>query len=308
MLHRSIEYLRLRSALPIVIVTDTRRNEIAIDHPTVTGIDHITVIDVETPSVFNHHQAGIFLKTGLLRFLPPHREYAYLDTDVIAAAEGVDRIFDFQSGPVTFAGDFTIRETCVATFSPWAVNCSCLNDGARACSHLAQAIDRKFGVGVRDDWIHWNGGVFLFGPDARAFMETWHALTLRIFGDPYWRIRDQGTLIATVWMLGMQSQARLPEQYNFIVNLENPDLRFHRVEGYSHHKSLPAIHPAFLHLLRAGLDRPDWSLKRDMEDLLAARSQPAAVPPTPCRPTRTERLMRWLPALSSEGRYRRPQS
>ncbi len=78
MLHRSLEYLRPRTALPIIVVTDTRRNEIGIDHP--------TVIDVETPGRFSHHQASIFLKTGLHRVLPPHREYAYLDTDVIAAS------------------------------------------------------------------------------------------------------------------------------------------------------------------------------------------------------------------------------
>jgi hypothetical protein len=282
MLHRSLEYLRPRTTLPIIVVTDKRRNEIAIDHP--------TVIDVETPSRFNHHQASIFLKTGLYRFLPPHREYAYLDTDVVAMAQGVDLIFDLQSGPVTFARDLTFLESCVGTFSPWAVNCGCSEDQGAACSHLAQAIERKFGVSVPDDWLQWNGGLFLFGPDALPFMEVWHTLTQQIFEDPYWKIRDQGTLIATVWKLGLQHQTCLPPEYNFIVALTNPDLRFDRTAGYTVHRSLPGIRPTFLHLMHTGFDRPDWSLARDIEDMLEKQSGQAAAEGQP----HTHRYFRWL--------------
>jgi glycosyltransferase involved in cell wall biosynthesis len=273
MLHRSLGYLRPRTTLPIIVVTDTRRNEIAIDHP--------TVIDVETPRHFSHHQASIFLKTGLHQFLPPDHEYAYLDTDVIALAESVDLIFDHQSGPVTFAHDFTFLESCVANFSQFAVNCSCQEDRRAACSHLPQAIERKFGVSVPDHWVNWNGGVFLFGPDALEFMETWHKLTLQIFEDPYWRIRDQGTLIATVWKLGLGHQACLPQEYNFILDLNNLDLRYDRAAGYSLHGLLSGIHPTFAHIMHAGFDRPDWSLRRDVEEVLEERSRHAAGRPTP---------------------------
>jgi hypothetical protein len=265
MLHRSLEYLRPRTALPIIVVTDSRRNEIAINHP--------NVIDVETPQRFSHHQASIFFKTGLHRVLPPDREYAYLDTDVIAVAEGVDLIFDRQSGPVTFASDLTFLKSCVGTFSRYAVNCSCLERGSRPCSHLAQAIQRKFGASVPDDWVQWNGGVFLFGPEAFPFMEMWHTLTLQIFDDPYWRVRDQGTLIATVWKLGLQRQGRLPTEFNFILDLANSRLRFDRTAGYSIHQSLPRIHPTFLHLMHTGFDRPDWSFAHDIEDVLEERSR-----------------------------------
>lgn len=286
-LHRSLAYLRPRTALPIIVVTDTRRNEIAIDHP--------NVIDVETPERFNHHQASIFLKTGLHRVLPPRGDYAYLDTDVIAAADGVDLIFDRQSGPVTFARDFTFLESCVASFSPWAVNCGCSEDQGAACSHLGEAIERKFGVSVPDDWIHWNGGVFLIGPEAGRFMETWHTLTLQIFEDPYWRIRDQGTLVATVWKLGLQHQICLPPEFNFILELKNPDLDFDRTAGYSLHKSVPGIQPTFLHILRAGLERPGWSLARDIEDMIEERS--AGTRPTPRQPTHKDQSFRWLRTL-----------
>ena len=279
MLRRSLECLRPRTTLPIIVVTDTRRNEIAIDYP--------TVIDVETPRHFSHHQASIFLKTGLHRFLPPDLEYAYLDTDVIAIAKRGDLIFGHQSGPVTFAHDFTLLESCVATFSPWAVNCSCQENRSPACSHLSQAIERKFGVSVPDAFVNWNGGVFLFGPDAFEFMETWHNLTLQIFEDPYWRVRDQGTLVATVWKLGLQRQPCLPPRFNFILDLSNPDLRFDRVAGYSLHESLSGIRPTFLHIMHAGLDRPDWSLERDIDDVLEERSRHAAGRPTPAEPIRT---------------------
>jgi glycosyltransferase involved in cell wall biosynthesis len=272
-LQRSIGYLRARTALPIIVVTDTRRNEITIDHP--------NVIDIKTPDRLNHHQASIFLKTGLNRFLPGNTEYAYLDTDVIAAASGVDLIFDHRSGPVTFASDFTILETCVANFSPWAVNCSCRQKHIAACSHLSQAIERKFGISVPDEWVHWNGGVFLFGPDSVAFLDTWHTLTLQIFEDPYWKVKDQGTLVTTVWKYGLQSQPRLPGKYNFILDPANHNLHFRRAEGYSLHESLPGIHPTFLHVLRAGIDSPDWSLSRDVENIFEERSERAPVPPAP---------------------------
>jgi glycosyltransferase involved in cell wall biosynthesis len=301
MLHRSLEYLRPRTTLPVIVVTDTRRNEIAIDHP--------TVIDVETPRHFSDHQASIFLKTGLHQFLPPDHEYAYLDTDVIAIADGVDLIFGHQLGPVTFAHDFTFLEECVATFSPWAVNCSCLEDRSFGCSHLSQAIERKFGVSVPDDWVNWNGGVFLFGPDALQFMETWHNLTLQIFEDPYWRIRDQGTLIATVWKLGLERQPCLPPEYNFILALSNPELHFDRATGYSLHESLSGIHPTFLHIIRAGLDRPDWSLARDIEDVLEERSRHAAGRSTPSDPIRTLSVVadRLAPRTSAPSLVARPK-
>ena len=263
-LHRSLECLRPRTSSPIVVVTDSRRNEIPIEHD--------TVIDIETPSGFDHHQASIFLKTSLHHILPGGRVYAYLDADVIATDTGVDAIFEHASGPVTFARDLTHLDSRVATFSPWAVRCGCPTDQGLACGHLADAIAAKFQVHVPNDWMHWNGGVFLFGPESAAFMDTWHRLTLEMFEDPYWKTRDQGTLIATVWILGFQDQRCLPAQFDFIVDDNNPDLCFDRTTGYSLHESIPRIHPSFLHLYHADLGRPGWNLAADVEGPLEARS------------------------------------
>jgi len=278
-LHRSLEYLRPRTASPIIVVTDGRRNEVAIEHD--------AVVDVETPREFDHHQASIFLKTRLHRLLPDDHQYVYLDADVVAIHDGVDAIFDHAHGPVTFAHDLTRLENRVATFSPWAVHCACPEDRGVACGHLADAIDEKFDVRVPSDWMHWNGGVFLFGPGSAAFMDTWHRLTLEIFDDPYWKTRDQGTLIATVWKLGLQDQRCLPPQFDFIVDDNNPDLCFDRTTGYSLHESIPGIHPSFLHLYHADLDRPGWNLAGDVEDALEVRTRVRAnhawlaVPPVP---------------------------
>jgi hypothetical protein len=270
MLGRSLEALRPRTALPIIVVTDASRNELAIDHP--------DVVDVPTPGHFDHHQASIFLKTSLPRRLSADRDYAYLDTDVIAAGDGVDSIFDHHRAPVTFAHDLTRLEGRVAAFSPWAVRCGCPSDHGETCSHLSQAIAAKFGVTVLDDWLNWNGGVFVFGPEAGPFMDMWHGLTMEIFQDPYWRTRDQATLIATVWKLGLQRKATLPPHYNFMVTDTNPDLRFDRGAGYSLHRTIPGIWPIFLHLCHADRAREGWTLAADIEDRLEARTRMRAAP------------------------------
>lgn len=113
-MHFSLQYLKKYSACPVYVVTDSTRNEIAVEHD--------TVIDVRTPESFNHHQASIYLKTAVHRFLPPGSTYCYLDTDVIALSEECDRIFDELIPPVRFAPDH-----CRARkFSAYAVNCGCL--------------------------------------------------------------------------------------------------------------------------------------------------------------------------------------
>lgn len=265
---RSLEYLRPRTRYPIVVVTDSRRNEVAVEHE--------TIVDVATPPDFDHHQASIYLKTSLHRLLPREREHVYLDTDVIARDGDVDRIFDHGHGLVAFARDLTHLESRVGTFSPWAVRCGCPETEGRSCSHLTAAIQSKFGVRVPDDWMHWNGGVFRFGRDAAPFMDTWHRLTMEIFQDPYWKTRDQGTLIATAWMLGLPDQACLPPHFDFIVDNNNPNLCFDRKTGYSQHESIPGIHPSLLHLYHANLDHPGWDLVRDVEDVLEERTRARA--------------------------------
>lgn len=112
-LHFSLERLKRYSQNEIIVLTDSLRNE--------TKIEHSLIIDVETPKHFNHHQASIYLKTGIYNFLPKGYNYCYLDTDVIALNKEVDKIFNEFESPITFAPDHCI----VKKFSPYAVNCGC---------------------------------------------------------------------------------------------------------------------------------------------------------------------------------------
>lgn len=113
-MHLSMAYLKKYSKNEVWVLTDSSRNEI--------NIQHDRVIDVKTPSGFNHHQASIYLKTGIHKFLPAGHTYCYLDTDVIALSNECDEIFEEFTAPVKFAPD----HCRVRKFSAYAVNCGCL--------------------------------------------------------------------------------------------------------------------------------------------------------------------------------------
>lgn len=112
-LHYSLAALKSRTRNKIVVVTDSSRNEVPVQHP--------AIIDVSTPHHLTHHQASIYLKTGLFQFLPSNNNYCYLDTDVVALDEQVDKIFTHFQSPVTFAADHCV----IDQFSPSAVKCGC---------------------------------------------------------------------------------------------------------------------------------------------------------------------------------------
>ncbi|GAB4452427.1 MAG: hypothetical protein Fur0028_07950 [Bacteroidales bacterium] len=113
-LHFSLKSLKLFSQFPIWVVTDKKRNEIEIEHD--------KIIDVFTPEDFNHHQASIWLKTSLHKILPKGTRYCYIDSDVIALNDGCNEVFSHFLPPISFANDHTI----LSYFSPYALNCGCL--------------------------------------------------------------------------------------------------------------------------------------------------------------------------------------
>ena len=113
-LHYSLKALSRFSKCEILVITDLSRNAAAIEWP--------NIIDVRTPVAFDNHQASIYLKTGLHKFLPQGRRYCYLDTDVVAVSRDVDSIFDRYIAPITFAAD----HSRLGDFSPYAVRCGCL--------------------------------------------------------------------------------------------------------------------------------------------------------------------------------------
>ena len=105
--------LKARTQLPIYIITDPNRNE--------EPIDLENCIDVEVESKYDNHQASIFLKTSLHRYLPVHEKYCYLDTDVIACGAHPDEIFNEYIAPIRFALD----HCTIQKFSPTAIHCNC---------------------------------------------------------------------------------------------------------------------------------------------------------------------------------------
>ncbi|QXC60289.1 UbiA family prenyltransferase [Aquihabitans sp. G128] len=264
----ALGHLRPLTAAEIWVVTDVRRNAIPIDHP---GIDH--VVDVATPGELDDHQASIWLKTSVHRHLP-QGEWCYLDSDIIAVAPGVEVVFDHRDGPVAFASDLTIRENSVDRFSPWAMTCSCLGyDDEHSCGHLREQLAARFDVEVPGDWLHWNGGVFVFGPEAAPVLDLWHERAVASFAWPEWRTRDQGALIATVWSLGLQDLPRLPPTCNFIADLGNFDLCLDVERGWAHHPSGPWYDARLLHCYTSALEDPEWDLGRDVEAVVLRRSR-----------------------------------
>jgi hypothetical protein len=335
-LNVALRHLGTFSRSRVLVLTDLTRNSKAIEHD--------EVIDVRTPGHLSHHQASIYLKTGIHRFVPQGGMYCYLDTDVLAVSADCDQIFNEFIPPITFAPD----HCRLPDFSAHAVHCGCLarweqhgqtltdalerhdrnrriNDvrilslaaelrselawvtrslprkaltalrymasprrfklngkfifdkrdriwklhsgenvlyevnvrqieketgfiydrwaqkwstregehiWSNECDHLRAAIRNKFGIDVsQKDWQHWNGGVFLFNEQSHAFLESWHRKTLEAFSDSYWRTRDQGTLVATVWGSGLQHHQTLDRKWNFLADYNNPLLQLDHASG-----------------------------------------------------------------------------
>ncbi|MCX6525948.1 MAG: hypothetical protein NTX58_14495, partial [Actinobacteria bacterium] len=259
-LRTAVRHLGPLTSLEIWVVTDSTRNVRPIDPE---GIHQ--VVDVTTPEHFDDHQASIWLKTGIHRHLPVG-EWCYLDTDIIAVRPGVEEIFEHRKGPVAFASDLTISVNQVDRFSPWAMNCECTGHGdTHSCSHLREQISERFGIEVPGDWVHWNGGVFLFGPDSAEFLDMWNARAIASFEWPEWRTRDQGALIATAWTLSQQDCPRLPAEFNFIADLGNGDLCLDPQLGWALHPAGPWHQARLMHLYTSRLEDPGWELGRDVE-------------------------------------------
>ena len=221
---------------------------------------HDQILNVTVPAELSNHQASIYLKTLLPQLVGDGTVSCYLDSDQIATSPRVDEIFDLYEPPVTFAPD----HATIDQFSRYAVRCPC---SSGTCLHLREAIRERFGIDIRNgDQRHWNGGLYLFDRRSREFAKAWHSNTMLIFDDPYWRVRDQGTLIVTQRQLGLEQHAMLPPTATRIVD------RFYGY-GESLRPSLKpadffvdrsyrlgsADQPAFLHFINDGLGCTGWA-------------------------------------------------
>jgi len=379
-LNFSVKYLRKFSKNKIIVITDKKRNKIEIEHN--------NILDISTPTHFDHHQASIYLKTGFNKFLDMSHNYCYLDSDVIALSERVDEIFLHKYGPVTFAAD----HCKLNFFSATAVKCPCkdtfnerkkrfaeilnsvipgydfdrdfnsvytkiigrkiesaihepLNNisfltklylrkiapsflplkitedivysrknkawmdcggnkisdvildyyteikkrssfrykkiqskwvekgkgevfDSQGCIHLQEMIKKKFSIDITDNtWQHWNGGVFLFNKESVDFLDTWHQYSLGIFEDKKWNTRDQGTLIATVWKFHLQHQKLLPQEFNFIADYDNPNVRFKDGIGFTLNNFKTVFNPNFIHVYHH-FGNKNWNIWQGIEKAL----------------------------------------
>lgn len=146
-------------------------------------------------------------------------KFCYIDNDVLAI-NNVDEIFSEFKKPITFATDHVVT---VNHFSPWAVKKGTLQEN----------IFEKFKVKVDANWSLWNGGVFVGDENSKEFFDIWNDYTKQILEDENWIKRDQGSLTATVWKLGLQNHSRLPIEYNWIsqhTSLTNGPIDFEKIK------------------------------------------------------------------------------
>lgn len=117
------------------------------------------------------------------------------------------------------------------------------------CYHLAEFIQQKFGIEVKNKkFHHWNGGVFLFDDNSEGFMNAWFDKTMEIFKDENWYTRDQGTLIATIWQFGLQENATLPKRFNFIADYTTPSMMMNSEAEFTDDAFRTKVKPVFLHI------------------------------------------------------------
>lgn len=391
-LNFSIKYLKHFSKNKIIVITDLERNEIPIEHD--------NIINFKTPSKYSNHQASIFLKTSIHRYLPKGNCYFYLDGDIVAITHKVDTVFNLRKGVINFANDHCV----ISEFSQSAVNCNCndkdyytkhesvykyrkallksrqtlfihemawlnskvniksplikkqseeiasffrgykkypvknffkiiryfllrylvpvdqfsieskytfykkdrcwynANDDvvmfdyhhyekqiweicgirwnpeerlwetkkgkkfellypekSNKCNHLTKYLNTTYALNIPDDWQHWNGGVFLFDEDSVEFLEYWHQITIEEFDNPYTKTRDQATLAVAAWKFNLQNQDRLPEEFDFIAEYENRNIKYNSRKGFTKDNFKTVFEPCFLHIYHSWGDT-QWSI------------------------------------------------
>jgi hypothetical protein len=132
-LNFSLKFLRHFSKNEIIVLTDNKRNEIPVMHD--------NVIQVNTPEEYDNHQASIFIKTAINKFLPKTNKYCYLDGDIVAINDKVDSIFDYFVTPISFAAD----HCKINEFSPHAMNCKCVEENFKEEDNFNEKLSELFG-------------------------------------------------------------------------------------------------------------------------------------------------------------------
>jgi len=142
------------------------------------------------------------------------------------------------------------------------------------CDHLRTQIKHSFNTEVSiSNWHHWNGGVFLFDESSHAFLDMWHQRTVQIFNLPEWKTRDQGTLISTVWEMGLQDAPVLPSTFNLIADHAHDRIIHHGDLNFTLEESKETVRPCFIHVYHHWGDA-DWDVWRAIEERIELRMNP----------------------------------
>lgn len=133
------------------------------------------------------------------------------------------------------------------------------------CDHLKNAVEKKFDISISvKDWHHWNGGVFLFNNESHDFLNKWHNKTLKIFKDPDWKTRDQGTLIATVFSNHLQNHKTLSSKFNYIADFDHDKIKYDGELCFTNEFDNQSIKPNFIHVYHHWGD-DNWQVWKDVE-------------------------------------------
>ena len=74
-------------------------------------------------------------------------------------------------------------------------------------------------------------------------------------------------MIAAAWKHGLEDQATLPKEFNFLADYHKPGLLFDPVRGFSFADRPGFVRPFFVHVYHHWGDR-DWEVWRWLEGLL----------------------------------------
>jgi hypothetical protein len=141
------------------------------------------------------------------------------------------------------------------------------------CNHLQLEIENAFQIKIDEaNWQHWNGGVFLFDDQSEDFLHAWHSKTMQIFSMPNWKTRDQGTLIATAWELGLQNQPLLSSEFNFIADYGNSQIK-HKGNLVFNLTETRNVSPYFIHVYHHWGDK-SWDVWKEVEKRTAVYIDP----------------------------------
>jgi len=187
-------------------------------------------------------------------------------------AEGNAILYERENPAIKIIETTTHYRCSISDGHEWTANG--LKVFAPQCDHLREQIKTTFSTEVNDpNWHHWNGGVFLFDSRSHAFLDMWHERTVRIFTEPEWKTRDQGTLISTVWEMGLQDAPVLPSAFNLIADHAHDRITHHGGLHFTLEDRAETVSPHFIHVYHHWGDG-QWDVWRAVEDRTGVKLHP----------------------------------